>query len=951
MTGTDANPPPRRAAADKRGGGCWLVALASMTLAGLLLIVGLLLPPFNLPDRLFALQYSPLDAENPALALGSEFSVHLPSDAGIQGIALRVSAESWSTEEMDRQDALVDLARDNLPAYLAPQSPLYVLESRKDLPEGLRFSFAQPANVLNADVLSVYGWDGQGWRFVPSQKSGSELQGAASFSPDAVGLFQAIAGPPILMISLETRHALDPDVAALAAIVSPAGLRPTRQGGVTGRLAAGGDAESNYLYMPLIRNFADPRAIDAAAIEGLLNDDTARDAHVSQLSSMAAANGFHGVVIDYRELHPEARRNFTRFIEQLSAALGERGLLLGLVAPAHSADAGEADAYDWRALGAAVDFFKLDVGIKPGDVGGSDERVARLLRRAVGQVDRNKILLGLSAQNLREQGEAFARVGFAEALAGLGDVTLDADAVSETGSVEPGTPIRASLDGLTAVTGYDEILGSGYLDYLDAVDDSTTRIWLTDGRSLSRRLNRTLPFGLAGVAFDDLLSEDLYPGLPQAVRDYLAQIPPPNTSEEWSLRWSIARHDSLVDEAITRLNDEFVLTLVAPEGNYAINAAVINRDGESISQRAGAALPLFAATATATPSPTPRPTPTPTPPPAPVFIAPVVQEEAVSAPVDNFAAVAPPAGSISIEIGGHVTSAGSVRAIGAMRSAGMTWMKIQARFDWRSPPDVGGEIRSAHDNGFRMLVGTVGRPNEMAQGGQSYIDAYTDWLASIAAQGADAIEVWNEPNLDREWPRGQISGAAYARMLAQAWQKIKAANAGTLVISAAPAPTGVSDRPDQVMPDNRWLREMVAGGGLDYLDCVGAHYNEGIVPPSQTSGDPRGDNYYTRYFYGMLNGYISITRRPICFTELGYLTADGYPALSEYFSWADNVTVQQQAAWLAEAAALASRSGQVRLFIVWNVDFTHYGTDPQAGYAIVRPNGSCPACDALARAR
>ena len=211
--------------------------------------------------------------------------------------------------------------------------------------------------------------------------------------------------------------------------------------------------------------------------------------------------------------------------------------------------------------------------------------------------------------------------------------------------------------------------------------------------------------------------------------------------------------------------------------------------------------------------------------------------------------------------------------------------------------------------------------------------------------------MWNEPNLDREWPRGQISGAAYARMLAQAWQKIKATNAGTLVISAAPAPTGVSDRPDQVMPDNRWLREMVAGGGLNHLDCVGAHYNEGIVPPSQTSGDPRGDNYYTRYFYGMLNGYISITRRPICFTELGYLTADGYPALSDYFSWADNVTVQQQAAWLAEAAALASRSGQVRLFIVWNVDFTHYGADPQAGYAIVRPDGSCPACEALARAR
>ncbi len=37
--------------------------------------------------------------------------------------------------------------------------------------------------------------------------------------------------------------------------------------------------------------------------------------------------------------------------------------------------------------------------------------------------------------------------------------------------------------------------------------------------------------------------------------------------------------------------------------------------------------------------------------------------------------------------------------------------------------------------------------------------------------------------------------------------------------------------------------------------------------------------------------------------------------------------------------------------IVWNVDFTGYGSDPQAGYAMIRPDGSCPACEALAAAR
>jgi hypothetical protein len=136
------------------------------------------------------------------------------------------------------------------------------------------------------------------------------------------------------------------------------------------------------------------------------------------------------------------------------------------------------------------------------------------------------------------------------------------------------------------------------------------------------------------------------------------------------------------------------------------------------------------------------------------------------------------------------------------------------------------------------------------------------------------------------------------------------------------------------------------------MDCLGAHYNEGITPPSQTSGDPR-DNYYTRYFWGMVNTYWNITggQKPLCFTELGYLTPEGYPPLPGSFGWAQNVTLAQQAAWLAQAVALASQSGKVRLIIVWNVDFSAYGSDPQGGYAMIRPGGGCPACDALAAAR
>jgi hypothetical protein len=135
------------------------------------------------------------------------------------------------------------------------------------------------------------------------------------------------------------------------------------------------------------------------------------------------------------------------------------------------------------------------------------------------------------------------------------------------------------------------------------------------------------------------------------------------------------------------------------------------------------------------------------------------------------------------------------------------------------------------------------------------------------------------------------------------------------------------------------------------MDCIGIHYNEGILPPSQTSGDPRGSSgHYTRYFWGMVNTYYNAFggQRQLCFTELGYVSGEGYGALPPNFAWAADTTVAEQAAWLAEAARLSASSGKVRLMVVYNVDFTYWGEhDPQAGFAMIRPGGSCPACDTL----
>ena len=241
----------------------------------------------------------------------------------------------------------------------------------------------------------------------------------------------------------------------------------------------------------------------------------------------------------------------------------------------------------------------------------------------------------------------------------------------------------------------------------------------------------------------------------------------------------------------------------------------------------------------------------------------------------------------------------------------------------------------------------VGNPAQLAANPTQYYQDFANFLGGVARLNPDAIEVWNEMNIDREWPAGQISGANYTQMLSAAYNAIKAANPNVLVISGAPAPTGFfGGCTVNGCDDNLFIRQMRDAGAANYMDCVGIHYNEGIVPPNQRSGDPRGNSsHYSRYFFGMTDLYGStFPGKQLCFTEIGYLSAEGYGPLPAGFEWAASTSAQEQADWLAQAVTLARQTGRVRLFIVWNVDSTLYGADPQAGYAIVRPNNTCLAC-------
>ena len=103
-----------------------------------------------------------------------------------------------------------------------------------------------------------------------------------------------------------------------------------------------------------------------------------------------------------------------------------------------------------------------------------------------------------------------------------------------------------------------------------------------------------------------------------------------------------------------------------------------------------------------------------------------------------------------------------------MQDAGMTWVKRQLYYtfdaDLSFPTAF---IEDARAKGFNLMLSVVGNTSQLNSNRSEFIQRYSIWIGQVAALMDDggAIEVWNEPNLDREWPTGQISGGNYTDLL------------------------------------------------------------------------------------------------------------------------------------------------------------------------------------------
>jgi polysaccharide biosynthesis protein PslG len=115
---------------------------------------------------------------------------------------------------------------------------------------------------------------------------------------------------------------------------------------------------------------------------------------------------------------------------------------------------------------------------------------------------------------------------------------------------------------------------------------------------------------------------------------------------------------------------------------------------------------------------------------------------------------------------------------------------------------------------------------------------YCGTLAARYVGRIKAYQIWNEPNLSREWGGQPPDPAGYTELLRICSEAIRAADPEAILISAGIAPTGNNDA--TAMSDDLYLNGMYQAGFQQYVDVVGVHAPGFSDPATDPSEPPQG---------------------------------------------------------------------------------------------------------------
>lgn len=302
---------------------------------------------------------------------------------------------------------------------------------------------------------------------------------------------------------------------------------------------------------------------------------------------------------------------------------------------------------------------------------------------------------------------------------------------------------------------------------------------------------------------------------------------------------------------------------------------------------------------------------------------------------------------------------------------GANWVKV--RVDWRALEPVQGEINFAELDGIvdalntdefnilltvtnsptwaRTAVDENGPPDDLADYG-TFVGA----LAARYADRVDAYEVWDEPNLRRNWRcdtngNPTICDIDYVELLTAAYDAVKSADSSAMVITGGLAPTGFNDGINAIN-DRIYLATILANGAGTVSDAIGAHPGGWANPPDavccdQSTGVETHFEDASFYFLDNLEAYRQIMidggngGTPIWVTKFGWGSSEDGDAPSANNVFYTYTSLSEQALYVPRAFELGQGLGYVGPMILDNLNGCQgLPSRPEACYAaLIAPDG------------
>jgi hypothetical protein len=286
------------------------------------------------------------------------------------------------------------------------------------------------------------------------------------------------------------------------------------------------------------------------------------------------------------------------------------------------------------------------------------------------------------------------------------------------------------------------------------------------------------------------------------------------------------------------------------------------------------------------------------------------------------------------------------------------WREIEGaakgKFDWSDSDRI---VRASNAAGLKIIARLDFEPmwaraDHAHNGPPDKYQDYWDFVSAFVSRYRDgspigqvqAIEVWNEPNLDREWGDQQInqaSAADYVRLLGGAYQAAHAADPSIVVLTAGLSPNGVTD--GHSADDLEYLKWMYAAGLRGKFDALGAHANtqapEVSVPLGVLKDFPH-PSFYFRRIEQLRQLMVDSGDAPkqVWLTEWGW-TADTVHPAYKWFA----VTEDKKASNLVDAFQYARQNWTpwIGVMTVWTLPDPSWNTDREEyWWAIANPDGT-----------